>query len=384
MAIITISRGSYSHGKEIAEKIANKLGYCCISRDLLLETSEQFNIPEIRLTKAIEEVPSILERFTGEREKYLAFIEAALLEHAQKDNMVYHGLAAHFILKPIRHALHVRITANMEDRAELVMEREEVSHEEALRLLTKIDHARKQWGLVLYGIDLWDSSNYDLVINGDKITVDNAVDTICRTAGWDQFKTTPESQTALDELALAATMKAKLTMPKSDILENKLILAVDDEKGVLELIEEELSEIPGLRLQRATSFERAAEYLVSYTYDLVLLDITGVRGFDLLNVAVSKDLPAVMLTAHALNPQALKESIELGAKAFLPKDRLGELVPFLEEVLKLGYQSGWKKVVDHISAVFDIRFGSDWRKSEKEFWKDFEKKLTMEGAAIIQ
>ena len=210
MAIVTISRGSYSHGKEIAEKVADKLGYSCISRDLLLETSEQFNVPEIRLTKALEDAPSIFERFTGAREKYLAFIEATLLEHAQKDNMVYHGLAGHFILKQVSHAVNVRITANMEDRAHLVMQREEVSHEEALRLLKNIDHARKQWGLALYGIDLWDSSNYDMVINVDKITVDNAVETICRAAGWEQFKTTPESQTALDELALAATMEAKL------------------------------------------------------------------------------------------------------------------------------------------------------------------------------
>ncbi len=210
MAIITISKGSYTHGQEIAEKVADKLGYSCLSRDLLLETSKQFNIPEIRLTKALEEAPSIFERFTGEREKYLAFIEATLLEHAQKDNMVYHGLAGHFILKQIKHALHIRITANVEDRAQLVMGRENVSHEEALRLLTKIDHVRKQWGLALYGIDLWDSSNYDLVINVDKITADHAVDTICRTAGREEFKTTPESQTALDELALATSVKAKL------------------------------------------------------------------------------------------------------------------------------------------------------------------------------
>ncbi len=254
MAIITISRGSYSHGKEIAEKIAYKLGYPCITRYLLLETSTLFNIPEMRLTKALEDVPSILERFTGERDKYLAFIEATLLKHAQKDNMVYHGLAAHFVLKPIRHALHVRITADMEDRARLVMEREKVSHEEALRLLTKIDHARKQWGLVLYGIDLWDSSNYDLVINVDRITVDNAVDTICQAAGWDQFKTTPESQAALDSLALAATMKAKLLPILSEaavmaskgsvLVKGKTNLYVEDR--AIEEIREIANTIPGV------------------------------------------------------------------------------------------------------------------------------------------
>jgi cytidylate kinase len=210
MAIITISRGSYSHGREIAEKVAYQLGYSCISRDLLLETSEQFNIPEIQLIRALDDVPSVFERLIGGREDYLAFIEATLLEHAQKDNLVYHGLAGHFMLRRIKHALHVRVTAKTQDRATLVMKREKVSYEQALKLLKKIDDARKQWGLVLYGIDLWDSSNYDLVINVDKIRVGNAVDTICRAAGWEQFKTTLESQRDLDELALAATMKAKL------------------------------------------------------------------------------------------------------------------------------------------------------------------------------
>ncbi len=228
MAIISISKGSYSHGKEIAEKVADKLGYSCLSRDLLLETSEQFNIPEIRLTKALEEAPSIFDRFTGEREKFLAFIEATLLEHAQKDNIVYHGLAGHLILKPIKHALHVRITANMEERTKIVMEREKVSHEEALRLLTKIDQARKQWGLDLYGMDLWDSSNYDLAINVDKISVDNAVDTIYHMAGWEQFKTTLESQATLDELALASTMKAKLlpVLPEVEVAVHKGTVSV--------------------------------------------------------------------------------------------------------------------------------------------------------------
>jgi cytidylate kinase len=254
MAIITISRGSYSYGKEIAEKVADNLGYSCVSRDLLLETSEQFNIPEIRLTKALEDAPSIFERFTGEREKYLAFIEATLLEHAQKDNMVYHGLAGHFILKQIRHVLNVRITANTEYRARLVMKREQVSHEEALRLLKNIDHARKQWGLALYGIDLWDSSNYDLVINVEKITVDSAVESICRTAEWEQFKTTPESQAALDELALAATIKAKLlpVVPEVAVAVRRGTVSVkgkinpDVESKTIDEIKEITDTIPGV------------------------------------------------------------------------------------------------------------------------------------------
>lgn len=168
-----------------------------------------------------------------------------------------------------------------------------------------------------------------------------------------------------------------------DILKGKLILAVDDEPDVLSTIEEELSEIGNITLHIATTFEKAQQYLVSYTYDLVILDIMGVRGFDLLKLAFNAGFPVVMLTAHAFTPEALKKSIELGARAFLPKEKLGSLTPFLADVMKLSYQSTWKKALDHVAVLFNKKFGSEWRKSEKEFWEDFEKKLQVDEAAII-
>ena len=116
MSIITISRGSYSRGKEVAEKVAAKLGYECISRDILLEASEQFNIPEIKLVRAIHDAPSILERFTYGKERYVAYLKAALMKHVQKDNVVYHGLAGHYLLQDVPHVLKVRIVADLEDR----------------------------------------------------------------------------------------------------------------------------------------------------------------------------------------------------------------------------------------------------------------------------
>jgi DNA-binding response OmpR family regulator len=173
-------------------------------------------------------------------------------------------------------------------------------------------------------------------------------------------------------------------MASSDILQEKLILAVDDEEDVLDIIEEELSESANVTLHRATSFEKAQQYLVSYTYDLVILDIMGVRGFDLLQIATNAGFPTVMLTAHAFTPEALKKSIELGARAYLPKEKLGSLVPFLEDVLKLNYTSAWKKALDQVGHLFNKKFGSDWRTSENEFWEDFEKKMTVDDAAIIK
>ncbi len=209
MSIITISRGSYSRGKEVAEKLAHSLGYQCLSRDILLEASELYNIPEIKLVRAIHDAPSILERFTYSKESYVAYIRAALLRHVQKDNVVYHGLAGHFLLQGIPHVFKVRIIADLEDRVKEEMKRENISAEEARRILLKDDEERRKWSKTVYGIDTWDPSLYDLVIKIKGVTVEGAVDIIkCSLKG--PFQTTPEGQKLVDDMSLAARIEAAL------------------------------------------------------------------------------------------------------------------------------------------------------------------------------
>lgn len=210
MSIVTISRGSYSRGKEVAEKLAQALGYECLSRDILLEASERFNIPEIRLIRAIHDAPSILQRFTYGKEQYVAYIRAALLRHVQKDNVVYHGLAGHFLLRGIPHVLKVRIIADLEDRVAEEMKRENISADEARRILLKDDEERRKWSLKVYGTDTWDPSLYDLLINIQCIKVDEAVDIIKCAVKGSCFQSTPEGQRLVDEMSLAARIEAAL------------------------------------------------------------------------------------------------------------------------------------------------------------------------------
>lgn len=210
MSLITISRGSYSKGKEVAEKVAQKLGYEIISRDIMLEASEEFSVPEIRLIRAIHDAPSILDRLSHKKEKYIAYIRAALLQHFSKNNIVYHGLAGHFFVKNIPHVLKVRILSDMEDRVRTEMEREGISEAKALRVLKKDDEERRKWSQYLYGIETSDPSLYDLVIHIQKVTVDDAVDIVCHTAGLEHFQATPESEKALNDLTLSAVVKAAI------------------------------------------------------------------------------------------------------------------------------------------------------------------------------
>jgi cytidylate kinase len=210
MAIITISRGSYSKGREVAEKVAERLGYRLTSRDVLLEASDSFHIPEIKLVRAIHDAPSILERITHGKQCYLAYIQSALTSQAKDDNLVYHGLAGHLLLKEVPHVLKVRIIADLEARVEAEMKREDMSSSEARSLLLKDDEERRKWTQNLYGVDPWDASLYDLVIHIHQLAVDDAVEFIVQAAGRPCFGTTPEAQRRIEDLALASQIKAAL------------------------------------------------------------------------------------------------------------------------------------------------------------------------------
>jgi cytidylate kinase len=210
MAVITISRGSYSKGKKVAEKVAARLGYRCLSREVILDVSEHYHIPEIKMIKAIHDAPSILERFGHDKASFVAYYQSALARNVQTDNVIYHGLAGHLLLKGVPHVIKVRITADLDDRMRNEMEREAIPKQEALSLILRDDRERRKWTQSLYGVDPWDSSLYDLVLHIHKLTIDNAVDFICHAAGLPQFRTTKESQQKMDDLALASQVKAAL------------------------------------------------------------------------------------------------------------------------------------------------------------------------------
>jgi CheY-like chemotaxis protein len=167
-------------------------------------------------------------------------------------------------------------------------------------------------------------------------------------------------------------------MSKS-VLDEKKILAVDDEPEVLEMLKEEiLSVAPKSIVDTAVDYEEASNLLGAWTYNLVILDIMGVRGFDLLQRTTTRPcpIPTVMLTAHAFSPEALKKSIELGARAYLPKEKLAVLVPFLEDVLTYEYGPAWKRLLREVEGVFAKGWGPYWRKPDSAFWEEFEKKIS--------
>ena len=166
---------------------------------------------------------------------------------------------------------------------------------------------------------------------------------------------------------------------ESSVLDGKRILAVDDEPDVLNVLEEEITATcRSCKVDKVTTYEAAAEKLKSKKYDLVILDIMGVRGFDLLSLAVGQKLKVAMLTAHALSPENLKRAFDMKAMSYLPKEKLGEIVPFLEDVLKYEYLPGWKRLMGTLKDFFDMRFETDWEKKTGLPWQEWRKYGGME------
>ena len=154
-------------------------------------------------------------------------------------------------------------------------------------------------------------------------------------------------------------------------LRDKIVLVVDDEPDILEAVEDELDMC---LIHKAEDYDTALQYLLGYTYDIVILDIMGVNGFELLKVSVSRGFPTVMLTAYALTPEALKKSIQLGALFFLPKEKLIDLKDFLEELIENKGIPSWMNFFDRLGAYFNKHFGPDWKEKDK-FFKEFEESL---------
>lgn len=210
MSIICISRGSYYRGKEVAEKVADILGYECVSRDSLLAVSDEFDIPEIKLTRNIQHATQILERYSFGRERYVNFISAEILKRLKHNNHVYHGLAGQFFVKDISHMLRIRVIADLDERVRAEADRENISSDKARLQLKHDDEERQKWALFLYGVDITDPALYDMTVNVSAMGVEDSAQLIAQTAKLSCYQATEESQRSLSDQALAAEIRAAL------------------------------------------------------------------------------------------------------------------------------------------------------------------------------
>ena len=152
------------------------------------------------------------------------------------------------------------------------------------------------------------------------------------------------------------------------LLDGKRVLIVDDEPDVLATLEDLLSMCD---LVKASNFLEAKDLLTTQYFDLAILDIMGVDGYKLLEIAVERKIIAVMLTAHALSPEDTVKSLKDGAASYVPKEEMENIVTYINDVLEAkeeGKSLLWRWM-ERFSDFYDRKFGLGWKDRDKDFWE---------------
>ncbi len=172
-------------------------------------------------------------------------------------------------------------------------------------------------------------------------------------------------------------------MERTEVLRGKKLLIVDDEPDILETLKDLLDMC---FIDTAPNYETALKFIEKERYDAAIFDIMGVQGYDLLKLADQKGIPVLMLTAHALNPEALIKSIKTGAQAYIPKEKMPDIDIYLAEMLHarakgIARPANWYA---RLKSFFDSKFGPDWRKTDPEFWQAFDRNSVVTQAELDQ
>lgn len=212
MSVITISRGTFSGGKALAECLSYKLGFRSIDRDVIVKKAAAKGVSEQDLRAALERPPAPVGMLDHKKYIYLALMQAALTAEVKEGKAIYHGLLGHLLLKGGIGVIRLRVIAPMGYRIRAVMEQLRLGRSEAIAHIEKMDADRHKWTRYLYGVDWEDPSLYDLIINLEHISIEQACRLVTGMTKEAAFEFTPETRAAMEDLALASQVKASLAL----------------------------------------------------------------------------------------------------------------------------------------------------------------------------
>lgn len=213
MAIITISRGSLSGGRALADCLSAHLGYPKVGREVLQEAAEAIGASEEAFRGKFETTPGLWGRLTKAREKYVLAVQTALAEWCTRGDLVYHGLSGQHLLAGLPGIFRVRLIAPIEMRVQALLESHpQMTTSQAEAFIKDVDQDRSRWVRVMYGVDVADASLYDMTINLQTHTIESACETIATAVDQPRFQITDEVEAEI--FAFAADSRDQLSRIK--------------------------------------------------------------------------------------------------------------------------------------------------------------------------
>jgi cytidylate kinase len=208
MSIVATSETAGSLGNEIGRRLAESLGWGFADREIIAKAAERFGADLADVRHSVEERPSFWERLTDSHRRFKAFVEASVFDMAAADNVVLAGLASTLALRDVRHALRVRTTAPERDRAARIHDQEGLTSEAALEVVRQTDRERAARVKFLYHVDVDDPLLYDVVLNTERVTVDEGARYLREIIRGERFRPTEGSRAGLVDLSLVAQARA--------------------------------------------------------------------------------------------------------------------------------------------------------------------------------
>ena len=229
MAIITLSRGTYSGAKELAEYTAENLGYRLLSRENIVDELAGFGWEDEKLKKLRHKELGILQRMNLEWVHYVVCLRAVLSREAQGESLVYHGNSGHAALRGFPHVLSCKVVADLRDRMKAVMARNEyaIDQREAMRIIKRIDERRERWSRFLHQRDVHDVSSFDMVIDLSRRSIPDAFELMRAAVTLPQYQPTNESKKAIENLSRAAQLRARIAM-ETDVIDDEIEVEVNN------------------------------------------------------------------------------------------------------------------------------------------------------------
>ncbi len=202
MAIITISRGSLSGGRIVAECLAEHLGYPCVAHEVLRGAARRLGLAEDVVREKFETPPRLWSRLSRDREVYLLAVKTALADKCLDGCLVYHGPAGQFFLAGVPCVLSVRLIAPLQQRVRaLTGPHHRLTRKAALEFIENVDEERRRWARLMFGADVEDPSLYDLTVNQRFLSVETACVAVAEAAGQPEFQVTDEALSELTSFA---------------------------------------------------------------------------------------------------------------------------------------------------------------------------------------